>query len=207
MLPGVKKLAKRHSVDATALDKWLNAARDEYRQNRKHSAKSARKKDVRISLEPIIQQATELQHGLENLTPQIQQSLDYWPVGEDSLLGNLKLELPFLADRATEVTREWKKNKPKNAANNTAIMRIAQAWRRLTGMPASYKKVRDRSPDTPPDDPEQKYYSGELYGEFLDFYTTACDIVGMKDREGQPISPDVAVEQFIEFQEGNLTLP
>jgi hypothetical protein len=131
MLPGVKRLAKRYDMDAAALDGWLVATRDEYKQNTKHRANISRKKEVRASLEPIAQQAKELQDSLNNLPLPIQQSLNYWPVGEDSLLGNLLIELPFLADRATEVTQGWKKKKYKDNSTNIAIMRIARAWRRL----------------------------------------------------------------------------
>jgi len=86
-------------MDAASLDGWLKAARDEYRRNTKHSADISRKKEVRASLEPIARQAMELQDSLNNLPLPVQQSLNYWPVGEDSLLGNLSIELPFLADR------------------------------------------------------------------------------------------------------------
>jgi hypothetical protein len=200
MLPGVKKLAKRHSIDATALDGWLKAARDEYMRNTEYSANISRKKEVRSSLEPIAQQAEKLQHSLDKLPLPIQQSLNYWPVGEDSLLGNLSIELPFLADRATEVAQKWKKKKYKDNSTRVAIMRIARAWRRLTGMPAACKTVDDK-----PDDLAPKYFNGKWHGEFLDFFTTACDIIGVKDTKGRPISADVAVKQFIALKQGNLT--
>jgi hypothetical protein len=201
MLPGVKRLAKRHKMDAAALDRWLDTARNEYRQNTKRSADVARKKDVRASLEPIARQAKELQDSIDKLPLPVQQGLNYWPVGEDSLLGNLSIELPFLADRATEVMQGWKKKKPEDTATNIAIMRITQAWRRLTGIPATYKTVSKT-----PDDPAPEYYSGKWCGEFLEFLTRACDIVGVKDREGQPISADAAVKQFVELKRRNLTL-
>ena len=207
MLPGVKRLAKRYDMDAAALDGWLNSVRDEYKRNTKRRADIPRKKHVRTSLESIAQQAKKLQDKLSNLPLPIQQSLDYWPVGEASLLGNLSIELPFLADRATEVMQGWKKKKFKDTAPDIAILQISQAWKRLTGMRATYntainKKVRDN-----PDGPALKYYSGKLYGEFLDFLIIGCDIVGVEDGEGRPISADAAVEQFIELKRRNLAPP
>ena len=199
MLPGVKKLARRFNMNAASLDGWLTAARDEYIRNSEYKANISRKKEVRALLEPVAQQARELQDRLNNLPPPVQQSLNYWPVGEDTLLGNLSLELPFLADRATEVAQAWKKKKYKDNSANIAIMRIVRAWRRLTGMPATCNDINDK-----PDDTVAKYCNDKWHGEFLDFFTTACDIVGVKDREGQPISADAAVEQFVELTQGNL---
>ena len=103
MFPGVQILAKRHKMDAAALDGWLRTVRDEYQKNTKRNADIPRKKYVRVLLEPIAQQAKVLQDSLNNLPTPIKQSLNYWPVGEDSLLGNLSIELPFITDRATEV--------------------------------------------------------------------------------------------------------
>jgi len=200
MLSGVKRLAKRYNMDAAALDGWLAAARDEYKRNTKHRENISRKKEVRASLEPIARQAKELQDSLNNLPLPIQHSLDYWPVGEDSLLGNLSIELPFLADRATEVAQAWKKKKYKDNSTNIAILRITRAWRRLTGIPATFKTSSDKL-----DDLATKYCNGKWHGEFLDFFTIACDIVGIKDREGLPIPADAAVKQFIELKQRNLT--
>jgi hypothetical protein len=199
MLQGVKRLAKHYSIDATALDGWLTAVRDEYKRNTEYSANISRKKEVRNSLGPIARQAKKLQDSLNNLPLPIQQSLNYWPVGEDSLLGNLSIELPFLADRATEVAQGWKKKKYRDNSTDIAILRIARAWRRLTGMPATCKNASDEPNDLAP-----KYFNGNWYGEFLDFFTIACDIVGVKDKKGLPISADVAVKQFIELKQRNL---
>jgi hypothetical protein len=68
-------------------------------------------------------------------------------------------------------------------------------------MHATCKTVSDT-----PDDSAAKYFSGKWYGEFPEFLTQACDIVGVKDREGQSISADAAVEQFVELKRRNLTL-
>lgn len=206
MLPRVNTLARHHNMDAAALDGWLEAARAEYQQNMKGSTDKPRKKHVRAALEPIVRQAMELQDRLNNLPLPIKQSLDYWPVGEDSLLGNLSVELPFLADRAAEVIQVWKKKQSRDTISNIAIMRIAQAWRRLTGMPATYNSARTVKVSDNPDDPAPKYYGGEWYGEFLDFLTIACDIVGVKDREDLPVSADAAVKQFVELQRRNLDM-
>ena len=200
MLPGVKRLAKRYNLDAEALNGWLEAARDEYKRNRKYRSNISRKKEVRALLEPVARQAKELQVSLNNLPQSILHNLDYWPVGEDSLLGNLSIELPFLADRATEVAQAWKKKKYKDNSTNIAILRITRAWRRLTGMPATFTTGSDK-----PDDLATKYCDGKWHGEFLDFFTIACDIVGIKDREGLPIPADAAVKQFIELKQRNLT--
>jgi hypothetical protein len=70
----------------------------------------------------------------------------------------------------------------------------------LTGMPAIYKTVSDEQ-----DDPAPKYFYGKWHGEFLDFFTIACNIVGVKDREGLPISANAAVNQFIKLKNRNLT--
>lgn len=127
MLTGVQRLAKHHKIDAAALDGWLKTVRDEYLQNTKRSADIPCKKEIRASLEPIARQAKVLQDSLDNLPLPIKQHLNYWPVGESSLLGNLSIELPFLANRATDVMQGLKKKKSKDIASNIAVMQVAQA--------------------------------------------------------------------------------
>lgn len=191
-------------MDAAALDEHLKTVRAEYQKNMKSSADIQRKKDAKAALEPIARQAQELHDRLKNLPLPINRNLDYWPVGEDSLLGNLSIELPFLADRATEVMQGWKKKKSRDTATIVAIMHIAQAWRRLTGMRATYKTAPDKGDEINQDAPAPKYYSGKRYGEFLDFLTTACEIVGLQDKGGQPIPADAVVKHFIDLNERNL---
>jgi len=72
-------------------------------------------------------------------------------------------------------------------------------------MPATYKMACNKTVSDNQDDSAPKYYSGKWYGEFLDFLVIACDIVGVEDREGLPISADAAIKQFIELKGKNLT--
>ena len=217
MLKGVKLLAQQHKMDPKALDDRLAAARNEYKKNMQRNTGIPRKKDVKKALEPIAKQAMELHQRLNNLDNLIQQGLDYLPQhdlsaidkrlgaisleGTDSILSNLSIELPHIADRASDVINGWHMKKLPDTARNMTILRITQAWKQLTNKPATYSTDTNKKSSDNPANHAPKYYNGNRRGEFLDFLTTACGIVGVKDRSDRPISPSAAVRHFVKLKE------
>jgi hypothetical protein len=89
----------------------------------------------------------------------------------------------------------WVKPKLKDTARNMAMLRIAKAWKQLTRKPATYSTAAKKISSDNPDDPAPRYYNGNRYGEFLDFFTAACGLIGIAGK-----SPDADVGHFIELK-------
>jgi len=210
MISGVKRLAQSYRMDAAVLDRRLQTAKDEYQRNT--SKAIPEKEDVKTVLKPIAKQAKALHKGLNELNPLISQALDYAPPlqydlsvidkrlgaisleGTDSILSNLSIELAYIADKESDVINGWQKKKFPDTARNMAILRIAQAWKHLTNKPATFKTAKNKKISDDPDNKPPKYYAGKRYGEFLDFFTKACEIAGLKE------GADANVKRFIELK-------
>lgn len=217
----VMGLAQHYKMDAVALNTMLEAARDEYQRNTQRTADIPGYTDVRTALEPIADHAKGLLENLRKLDRMIYRSLDNLD-GEDSPLGDLELGLLYLVKDAefipdvdedgkefhhvnfmdggkiNEVLNGWVKGKKyKDTARNMAMMRIAQAWKRLTNKPATYATARNKISSDNPDNPAPEYYNGNRYGDFLDFFTKACEITGIENNS------DAAVGNLVRLKNRN----
>jgi len=197
MLRNTKRLANQHKIDAAALDEALQAAHDEHQKNQQFSDDLPHKKDVEKELNKIAKLAVKLNKSINNLHPLILQDLDCQPDGEDSVLSDLSVDLTFLVASAKETTRLWKMPNRSPPARNMAILRITQAWKRLTNKPATYSTARNKKVSDNPDHQPPKYYYGKRYGEFLDFFTEACEIVGLEE------GADANVKHFVKLKGKN----
>ena len=191
MLKGVKRLAQKHHINPKALDVWLVAARDKYEKNSSDNIPD--KEDAEKALAPIARMAKELDERLKALSPFIQYRLDDISL-DDSALSNLSIDLPHIAGKASDVMKGWSKKKLPDTARNMAMLRITQAWSGLTDKPVIISNARNKKVSDNPTDPAPKYYNGKRYGEFLDFFTAACEIVGMEN------GADANVKRFIELR-------